>query len=272
MRINDTINRYGGEEFILLLPETNAKEAKIILERILDKFSKVPFKVLDGESKFYCTFSAGVHEVNSDELDIKKNIEIVDGALYEAKNEGRSMVRVVPLNNVCSHKKLIHVGIIDDDQIIRTMLGDLISKSKFTEESILDIKSFKDGMEFFESNWHSKKNEPYLIILDGMMNRMDGLEVLQKLRGLRYQERFTIIMPDPGWHYQMNQCRHALSEGGITQSMSRNGNCYDNAIMENFFGIMKSELLYLKEFESVEHFKQELAKSKSKIYSSEIHT
>ena len=170
----------------------------------------------------------------------------MDGALYEAKNEGRIMLKVVPVNNVRSHKKLIHVGIIDDDQIIRTMLGDLISKSKFTEESILDIKSFKD--------------------------EMDGLEVLQKLRGLRYQERFTIIMPDPGWHYQMNQCRHALSEGGITQSMSRNGNCYDNAIMENFFGIMKSELLYLKEFESVEHFKQELAKSKSKIYSSEIHT
>jgi putative transposase len=42
--------------------------------------------------------------------------------------------------------------------------------------------------------------------------------------------------------------------------MSRKGNCYDNAVMENFFGIMKSELLYLKEFESVEYFKQELAK------------
>lgn len=42
--------------------------------------------------------------------------------------------------------------------------------------------------------------------------------------------------------------------------MSRKGNCYDNAVIENFFGIMKSELLYLNEFESVEHFKRELAK------------
>ena len=47
---------------------------------------------------------------------------------------------------------------------------------------------------------------------------------------------------------------------GITQSMSRKGNCYDNSVMENFFGIMKSEFLYLKEFESVEHFKLELEK------------
>jgi putative transposase len=58
----------------------------------------------------------------------------------------------------------------------------------------------------------------------------------------------------------MRQYRSALKERGITQSMSRKGNCYDNAVIENFFGIMKSELLYLQVFESVEHFKVELAK------------
>ncbi|WP_155982705.1 IS3 family transposase [Paucisalibacillus sp. EB02] len=67
-----------------------------------------------------------------------------------------------------------------------------------------------------------------------------------------------ILHSDQGWHYQMKQYRHALKEQGITQSMSRKGNCYDNAVIENFFGIMKSEFLYLNEFESMEHFKQEL--------------
>ncbi|MET3320494.1 UNVERIFIED_ORG: transposase InsO family protein [Peribacillus simplex] len=43
-----------------------------------------------------------------------------------------------------------------------------------------------------------------------------------------------------------------------TQSMSGKGNCLDNAVIENFFGLLKSELLYLQEFESMEHFKQEL--------------
>ncbi|MBH0167666.1 IS3 family transposase [Fictibacillus sp. 7GRE50] len=69
-----------------------------------------------------------------------------------------------------------------------------------------------------------------------------------------------LLHSDQGWHYQMKQYRKVLSKSGITQSMSRKGNCYDNAVMENFFGILKSELLYLKEFESVEHFKLELAK------------
>lgn len=69
-----------------------------------------------------------------------------------------------------------------------------------------------------------------------------------------------IIHSDQGWHYQMKQYRHALKKKGITQSMSRKGNCYDNAVIENFFGIMKSEFLYLEEFESIDHFKQELEK------------
>ena len=40
----------------------------------------------------------------------------------------------------------------------------------------------------------------------------------------------------------------------MQQSMSRKGNCLDNAVMENFFGLLKSELLYLEEFDSMEHF------------------
>ncbi len=69
-----------------------------------------------------------------------------------------------------------------------------------------------------------------------------------------------LIHSDQGWHYQMKQYRHSLNKRSITQSMSRKGNCYDNAVIENFFGIMKSEFLYRKEFESINHFKQELVK------------
>jgi hypothetical protein len=67
-----------------------------------------------------------------------------------------------------------------------------------------------------------------------------------------------LIHSDQGWHYQMGKYQQALKERGITQSMSRKGNCYDNAVIESFFGTLKSEFLYLQEFESIEHFKVEL--------------
>jgi putative transposase len=74
------------------------------------------------------------------------------------------------------------------------------------------------------------------------------------------KEDSLLMHSDQGWHYQMKPYQHALKKRGITQSMSRKGNCYDNSVMENFFGIMKSEFLYLKEFESIMHFKQELSR------------
>ena len=67
-----------------------------------------------------------------------------------------------------------------------------------------------------------------------------------------------ILHSDQGWQYQHRQYRRMLREKGIEQSMGRKGNCLDNAVMENFFGLLKSELLYLQEFNSQEHFKQEL--------------
>lgn len=67
-----------------------------------------------------------------------------------------------------------------------------------------------------------------------------------------------ILHSDQGWHYQHYNYQRKLQEHDIIQSMSRKGNCLDNAMMENFFGIMKSELLYPNEFRDMDHFKQEL--------------
>ena len=77
------------------------------------------------------------------------------------------------------------------------------------------------------------------------------------IRKVKPQEGL-ILHSDQGWHYQHMQYQLVLKRNGIIQSMSRKGNCLDNAMMENFFGIMKSELLYLQEFKDMDHFKQEL--------------
>ena len=67
-----------------------------------------------------------------------------------------------------------------------------------------------------------------------------------------------ILHSDQGWQYQHYGYRRRLEEHGIIQSMSRKGNCLDNAMAENFFGIMKTELLYVENFESAEAFMKAL--------------
>ena len=63
-----------------------------------------------------------------------------------------------------------------------------------------------------------------------------------------------ILHSNQGWQYQHHGYRKRLEEHNIVQSMSRKGNCLDNAMAENFFGIMKSELLYAEKFKTAEDF------------------
>jgi putative transposase len=67
-----------------------------------------------------------------------------------------------------------------------------------------------------------------------------------------------ILHSDQGWQYQMKQYRRLLQDKGITQSMSRKGNCLDNAVIESFFGILKSELFYLNKYESISQLKKDI--------------
>lgn len=53
-----------------------------------------------------------------------------------------------------------------------------------------------------------------------------------------------IIHSDQGWQYQMRQFSNILEEHGMIQSMSRKGNSLDNGLMENFFGLLKTEIFY----------------------------
>ena len=69
-----------------------------------------------------------------------------------------------------------------------------------------------------------------------------------------------ILHSDQGWQYQMKQYQYLLQKKGIVQSMSRKGNCLYNTIIENFFGILKSEMFYTQKFNSIEQLKNEIDK------------
>lgn len=79
---------------------------------------------------------------------------------------------------------------------------------------------------------------------------------------------FTSLIPgnqlvmhsDQGWHYRHHSYRSALQGAGITQSMSRKGNCLDNAVAENFFGHFKEEFIRQQTFTSIGQFKREVEK------------
>jgi putative transposase len=60
------------------------------------------------------------------------------------------------------------------------------------------------------------------------------------------------VHSDQGWHYKMRAYRMMLARCGVTQSMSRKGSCFDNAVIESFFGTLKAEYFHLANIEVIE--------------------
>jgi putative transposase len=60
-----------------------------------------------------------------------------------------------------------------------------------------------------------------------------------------------VVHSDQGWHYKMQPYRDMLANCGAIQSMSRKGNCHDNAAMESFFGTLKAEFFHLEQFDGI---------------------
>ena len=77
-----------------------------------------------------------------------------------------------------------------------------------------------------------------------------GKMIKKAFATLRPQDK-PILHSDQGWHYRMKEYREALAAHGVVQSMSRKANCLDNSVMENFFGILKSEMFHGKKFTSI---------------------
>ena len=69
-----------------------------------------------------------------------------------------------------------------------------------------------------------------------------------------------ILHSDQGWQYQMKEYQLLLKEKGIRQSMSRKGNYLDNSLAENFFGLLKSKLFYLNEYNNIEDLEKDIKK------------
>lgn len=96
---------------------------------------------------------------------------------------------------------------------------------------------------------YEMRKRPLFPLVGSMLKK-----ALAKLAG----QEAPMLHSDQGWQYQMPAYRRQLIEHGLTQSMSRKGNCLDNAAMESFFGTLKTEFFYLNEFASIEQLEQGL--------------
>ena len=155
------------------------------------------------------------------------------------------------LSPICNNELLEIV----DNKVIRNF-----STSRCNEKWTTDVSEFHiaSGKLYLSPilDMHNREIISYSISRNPSFNQTQ--EMLEKAFEQYNNLDGLIFHSDQGWQYQMNQYKIALLEKGIIQSMSRKGNCLDNSLMENFFGIMKNEMFYGHEyeFESLDQLEQ----------------
>jgi len=99
LRVSDVVGRYGGEEFLLVFPETGLEDAAVIAEKIRNRIAKIELRGRN-EQHFGITVSIGLTQLRASEGDaddlVTELIGAADGALYKAKSDGRNCVRQYP--------------------------------------------------------------------------------------------------------------------------------------------------------------------------------
>ncbi|MGG0644055.1 diguanylate cyclase [Sporosarcina gallistercoris] len=172
-RENDYVFRYGGEEFAILI-SGDKNEAYTFVERLHESFNTFVFE--EGDRSFTVTFSAGIAEY---EGRLEMLLIEADQALYQAKRTGRNQ-SVIFNKNLVQVKRKLQVIIIDDDLLIRTMLEEELRGWSLADID-LSVKMFEDGISFLAADWFDPDTH-FIILLDGIMPGMDGLEVLERLK------------------------------------------------------------------------------------------
>ena len=96
---------------------------------------------------------------------------------------------------------------------------------------------------------YETSKKPVAHLVEAMLQRA--------LRRLRRRDK-PVLHSDQGWQYQMKGYQQTLLKHGVVQSMSRKGNCLDNAAIESFFATLKAEFFYLNKFSSIDELQKGL--------------
>ena len=162
LRSIDSVGRYGGEEFMVILPETDAEHALVVLERIRNslEYTKITSPHLDKAKKVTLQFSAGIAAFPHNAKDFKELIWVADNALLQAKREGKNRA-------VLERRKFVR---LNPKPGTRLQIVDSFGKENVGSFQISDIS--KEGMLFLSAQdipgeeilcriYHPKDESPF---------------------------------------------------------------------------------------------------------------
>lgn len=200
-----------------------------------------------------------IYHQHKDRYDYRRSTAVLRNEFVINHKKVQRLIQAQGLKSVVRPKKYRsykgQLGRIADNHLKRNF-----NVSKPNEKWVTDVTEFK-----------VKGEKLYLSpILDLFNQEIFSYQIARRLHYNMIEQMLTqacskltqrgelILHSDQGWQYQMSHYQNSLKKQGIIQSMSRKGNCLDNAVIENFFGILKTECFYTKQFRDLDELEEEL--------------
>ncbi|HEX3725206.1 MAG TPA: response regulator [Pirellulales bacterium] len=170
VRQSDTLVRYGGEEFTILLPQTSRDAAVRLAERMRETVANLAIPI--DREHLHVTLSLGVANYPDDAADGNALIRQSDAAMYLAKRSGRN--RVATLNqDPAQRRTVVSILLVDDDERNVRLLEAYLTPEGY------QLLSAADGAEAVDV---ALKHRPDLIVMDALMPTMSGFEACALLK------------------------------------------------------------------------------------------
>lgn len=182
----DTVYRYGGEEFIILLPDTTEEKAYQAIDRLRQGFSVEPIYI--GGEALNFTFSAGIKQVANKNETAEDILKHADKAMYYAKKSGRNKVKIYG-NEMESESFKKTILVVDDENTILKLLKDRLSNIGY------NVVIAKDGAGAIKL---AAEIRPDAIVLDLILPDIDGFEVCSRVKNnsLTHSSKVIILSKD----------------------------------------------------------------------------
>ncbi len=181
---SNQIFRYGGDEFLLLLPETSEVEAFRVVERIRQKFQRQAFNPSINSRKVYVTFSAGITEFNGGDKTLEEVLEEADRQLYRAKERGRACTSFLE-DAIETGNEKNRVLICDDSSAVSRLIKSRLSRLGL---EIQVVATGKDTLAILPDF------KPHLLILDMILPDLNGEVVLKEIRSMAKEKHVKVIL------------------------------------------------------------------------------
>ncbi len=166
----DSLYRYGGEEFVILLPDTPELKAYAVVDRLRVGFAQEIITV--GDISIKATFSAGIAQVEDSNITDEQLVCNADAAMYQAKKLGRNRVVVFNEEMVAKEQKKTLL-LVDDEPAILELLKDRLSRAGY---NIITAENGRRALKLAEEFC------PDVVILDLILPDIDGFEVCKQIK------------------------------------------------------------------------------------------